>query len=104
MAIASTIMVSTTSLAGRMSWISPTPCPASQGISSQSPSVSSVARIRLNLPQCDLLAEEYRPPDHREIVADDRHLCEAIGPFIDHAVPQDPHWIKMWPFMPPARG
>src|SRR4029077_4444724 len=50
------------------------------------------------LAQCDLLTEKYRPPDHREIVADHRDLCETIGPFIDHAVPQDPHWIEMWPF------
>src|SRR5215470_10036215 len=32
-----------------MSWIRPIPCPANQGISSQSPTVSSVARITLNL-------------------------------------------------------
>src|SRR6516225_6911593 len=42
-------MVSTTSFAGRISWIRPTPCPASQGISSQSPSVSAVGSSTLNL-------------------------------------------------------
>src|SRR5246127_1660011 len=45
-----------------------------------------------------LLPEEYRPPDHREIVADGRNLGETVGPLIDHAVAQDPHRIEIRPF------
>ena len=32
------------------------------------------------------LTEEYRPPDHRKIVANQGHLGETIRPLIDHSV------------------
>src|SRR6516164_5873212 len=43
----------------------------------------------VELAQLHLLAEEYRPPDHWEIVADHWDLGKTVGPFIDHPVPQD---------------
>src|SRR5271169_5124287 len=44
-----------------------------------------------------LLPEKYRPPDHREIVADSWDLRETVRPFIDHPVAQDTYRIESWP-------
>src|SRR5580704_16477810 len=97
MAFASAIMVSTTSFAGRMSWMADT-LPGQPGHLLPIAVGVGGRQEHVELAHFCLLPEKYRPPDHRKTVADSWDLGETVRPFIDHPVAQQPHRIEMRPF------
>ena len=113
MAFASAIMVSTTSFAGRMSWmrgaladivdrrrvlivvqIAAVAIAAADTLPGQPGHLLPIAvgvgarQEHVELAHFCLLPEKYRPPDHRKTVADSWDLGETVRPFIDHPVAQ----------------
>ena len=74
----------------------PIPCPPSQGISSQSASVSSVGRITLSFASpCP--GQKIGAADLGQIVTLCRHLAQAVVPFVDDAIAYDAHRIELRP-------